>query len=215
VPFANEYVGFMRENYRDAVQYGHFLAGFPIHAGNCVEYASVAAFYLSKAGIGQVIQVEMLFPGGHYFVLAAESADHIPATSRLPLLYTDRSSTWAVDPWANICCPLRDYTREFAAKMIKWHLRGKILCSPVKYAGPPIWSSPMDYFLDAAMNCELDYSLPRHSATRDGRLVRRAIPGSTLALRPSSDRLPAEPPPIPPQPKRDATASKPHAGKPD
>lgn len=92
-------------------------------AGNCEEMATLAGIFAYDAGIGTVWIVKIGNPGDHAFCLIG--SDTPPRWKCAGFFKNDKSDAWVIDPWANVCCPLRDYERLFTQKMDKWAVQGK------------------------------------------------------------------------------------------
>jgi hypothetical protein len=97
--------------------------------GNCEEMALLAAYYGlttysdldGKTWLGSITT-----PGDHAFCLLGPSTQpgwHSPPN----MSKSNESKFWIVDPWANICCPIKDYYDSFMKKMAQWDKDEKMI----------------------------------------------------------------------------------------
>lgn len=91
--------------------------------GNCFEMALLAAYYCWEIKSGTAWVVELGAPGDHGFCIVTD--DKTPAWQTVAAFKDDKSDAWAVDPWANVCCPLGEYESRFEKKMDDWTSQGK------------------------------------------------------------------------------------------
>ncbi len=110
----------------DMLSYGFEVLDQLEVAGNCVEMAAAAAYLVVRDKIGTAWFVGANAPADHAFCLVDDGADQHPETIGGHKGYSVSSSDgWVIDPWANVCCKMRDYDAQFAAKMRQWSAQGK------------------------------------------------------------------------------------------
>lgn len=129
-PKASENIKALRESKAfdtgDMLSYGFEALDQLDVAGNCVEMAAAAAYLVVRDKIGTAWFVCVNAPGDHTFCLVDNGADHRPEAIGGYKGYSVSSSDgWIIDPWANVCCKMRDYDAQFAAKMRQWSAQGK------------------------------------------------------------------------------------------
>ena len=105
-----------------------FLYGCDVYAddgfaGNCSDMAAYAAWFATWRRIGTAWLAVIEDPGDHIFCIIAGVTR--PRWDCVANFRNDRTDAWVIDPWANICCPVRDYETQFNLKMDKWTQRGK------------------------------------------------------------------------------------------
>ena len=94
--------------------------------GNCTEMAAAAAYLVRRENMGTAWFVGINPPGDHAFCLVDNGVDHHPATIGGAKGYSVCSAdSWVIDPWANVCCKMRDYEATFSQKMREWSRQGK------------------------------------------------------------------------------------------
>ena len=113
-------------NADDILPFGFDVLDQQDATGNCVEMAAAAAYLVRRENIGTAWFVAINPPGDHAFCLVDNGAEDHPETITGPKGYSVSSSDgWVIDPWANVCCKVRDYDAQFAAKMRQWSAQGK------------------------------------------------------------------------------------------
>jgi hypothetical protein len=120
---------------KDMYSYGSDVLEQEDVAGNCVEMAAAAAYLVAREDLGSAWYVSIKAPGDHAFCLVDSGVEYQPACIGGNNGYTIRGAAacWIIDPWANVCCKMRDYDALFEAKMRKWsreRKRVRIIRSP-------------------------------------------------------------------------------------
>ncbi len=97
---------------------GGMLMSMDRPVGNCGEM-SLAALYLAHQQNIQALWICRIdTPGDHNFCIVTKGAT--PEFKNVSDFAKDRSGAWALDPWANIVCELKDYVTHFNMKMQTW-----------------------------------------------------------------------------------------------
>ena len=107
---------------------GFYVLDQPKLASNCDGMTAAAIFLAVHQKIGTVYEVKIhpqdsTYGIGHVFCIVTEG--QVPRSLYLRQLATENVSGWAIDPWANVCCPLRDYEQELRKTFRKWSSEGK------------------------------------------------------------------------------------------
>ena len=115
-------------NADDILPFGFDVLDQQDATGNCVEMAAAAAYLVRRENIGTAWFVAINPPGDHAFCLVDNGAEDHPETITGPKGYSVSSSDgWVIDPWANVCCKMRDYDAAFYKKMCEWSKQGKLI----------------------------------------------------------------------------------------
>ena len=130
----------MRTGYLHALQHGIKVFAQPDGAriGNCDDMACAAGYFARFLGIGVPWVARIGAPGDHAFCILGTAST--PKFTRVRDVQFDYQGSWVVDPWANTCCPLRDYPEAFSRKMDKWTADGKRIWCFLTNA----WIAPSD-----------------------------------------------------------------------
>lgn len=102
-------------------EYGKWLFDTDAAAGNCFEYACLAAFFARQASFTNVWLGKITKPGDHVFCIIGNEGDTAFDVAKTAAeLRQVVSSAWVCDPWANTFAAIADYPDAFLAKMSKW-----------------------------------------------------------------------------------------------
>lgn len=121
-----------------ALQYGRLIFTTGVRYGNCTEMACVAA-HLASDKPRTISIVTTDGSGDHAFCVVGPAAGWKDV--RDPP--ADCGKSIVIDPWANLCCLVRDYDARFAAKMGKWLGEGKRI-----FTGGSDWAAPDEDYLE-------------------------------------------------------------------
>lgn len=127
---ADQAIALLRQKLSSAnyspLQYGEFVMRQrkADTVGNCEEMAKAAAS-LVTAAIGTAWIGMIGPPGDHAFCLVNHGRDVKP--DFVKLFQFASSDSWIIDPWANVCCPIKNYPQNFTIKMKKWKSEFKFI----------------------------------------------------------------------------------------
>ena len=138
---------------QDLAQCGFTVLDQPMLIGNCSEMSMAAAYLvvLRKAGTAWVVTIDD--PGDHMFCLVTNGQK--PTTFCVNEFAMDFSGAWIIDPWANVCCEIREYGNEFIKQMASWKHQGKFVYNFIYQKVDPTSQQYLNDFLVG----ELEYAL--------------------------------------------------------
>jgi hypothetical protein len=129
---------------------------------NCGELACIAAEWayrqLGNPNPVPIVLTPLAKPADHVFCVVAEpsSLAKLPGVriDKLENTYSLSDDAWAVDPWLNICCHLRNYGIRAEAQLKKWQSKNK----RIAWSGGPLgagWYAPEGAFSKGFMEAKL------------------------------------------------------------
>lgn len=101
---------------------GEYLYNNEVRYGNCAEMTCVA-LYIADARFS--IDKNLLFVASMRGL--EKSSNGVEFGHEFALIKLNNDEKWCVDPWADICCRLPEYSTEFRKKMQHWTQKGKRL----------------------------------------------------------------------------------------
>lgn len=154
-------VGSLRESkafaHRDYTSFGYEVLDQQDVGGNCVEMAAAAAYLVMREHLGTAWFVGIRDPGDHAFCLVDNGVEAHPET--VAGYVTCSADSWVIDPWANVCCRMRDYDKLFSKKMQKWQKQGKRIIVLRKHKDYALVMNPASYtYLDGFRNGKTAYA---------------------------------------------------------
>lgn len=148
----------------DLVQSGFTVLDQPRLIGNCCEMSQAAGYLvlLRKAGTPWIVEIDD--PADHMFCMVTDGRK--PTSFTVNEFAMDFSGAWIIDPWANVCCEITDYSQEFIKQMESWKQQGKFVRGFFHKAVDPtsqeylsgITSSALEY---ALVTGAIPHGLPR------------------------------------------------------
>ena len=128
-------------------------------AGNCVEMAAAAAYLVKRENIGTAWFAVIHQPGDHTFCLVDNGVEDRPETIGGARGYrVCGGDSWVIDPWANVCCKMRDYDDAFYKKMQDWSKQGKRVIVASADEDLDISLNPVDYdWMDGFRRGPIEY----------------------------------------------------------
>jgi hypothetical protein len=127
---------------------GHFFYTSGFSTGNCGEMACVALYVAELKGVPKDQLKLMTHYTKHKLFGNANGFGHSYA-----LLGPDNGEQWVIDPWANICCDIKDYAETFKNKMDAWTAEGKRIGIPA-FMGGANWLPPNDSHLATLLDAK-------------------------------------------------------------
>jgi hypothetical protein len=129
---------------------------------NCGELACIAAEWaysqLGKPQPAPIVLAPLGKPADHVFCVIAETSSLAKLKGvkidELESTYSLSDDAWAVDPWLNICCHLRNYGIRAEAQLKKWQSKNKRIAWNAGPLGAG-WYAPEGVFSEGFMQAEL------------------------------------------------------------
>lgn len=108
-------------------------------AGNCGEMCAAVIHLANSRKVGFVWLCTLSTPGDHCLCIVNNGTT--PTWKSLLDTQDDTSGAWAIDPWANIVCEMKDYVFKLRMKFMKWSGKGKEVYFNA-YGSSPQWLLP-------------------------------------------------------------------------
>lgn len=97
---------------------GSMVMNMDLPVGNCGEMSFAALQLAYEQNVQSIWLCRIGSPGDHTLCIVTKG--ETPEFTNVSDFPKDRSGAWALDPWANIVCELKDYVTHFNMKMQTW-----------------------------------------------------------------------------------------------